>query len=181
MTNSIEKEKFDTDEAAKYTKLSASTLAKRRVFGGGPKYLKLGRRVVYSKRDLDDWLDAHRRTSTSDSGKKTSEVSPNLGAGAHATPPQLHQGKSSAQSQASERGNPHRKQYQRATLAAEHPRTSRRAQLPNEVSSWAKGGSSRGIGVPPGPIGLLLKGKRPMLVPHAKSERKIKFSRACES
>ena len=69
MTNSIEEEKFDTDEAAKYTKLSASTLAKRRVFGGGPKYLKLGRRVVYSKRDLDDWLDAHRRTSTSDSGK----------------------------------------------------------------------------------------------------------------
>jgi hypothetical protein len=31
--------------------------------------------------------------------------------------------------------------------------------------------------MPPGPIGLLLRGKRPMLVPHAKSERKIKFSR----
>jgi hypothetical protein len=118
MTNSIEEEKFDTGEAAKYTKLSASTLAKRRVFGGGPKYLKLGRRVVYSKRDLDIWLDAHRRTSTSDSGKKTSEASPNLGASAHATRPQLHQGKSSAQSQASERGNPDRKQ-----LSASNPRS----------------------------------------------------------
>ena len=99
MTNSIEEEKFDTGEAAKYTKLSASTLAKRRVFGGGPKYLKLGRRVVYSKRDLDDWLDAHRRTSTSDSGKKTGtgKVSPNLGAGALASRPQPQQGKSAAQ------------------------------------------------------------------------------------
>jgi predicted DNA-binding transcriptional regulator AlpA len=53
-------------QAADYLGLSASTLSKRRVFGGGPKYLKLGRRVVYDTRDLDDWLDAHRRASTSD-------------------------------------------------------------------------------------------------------------------
>jgi hypothetical protein len=130
MTNSIEEEKFDTGEAAKYTKLSASTLAKRRVFGGGPKYLKLGRRVVYSKRDLDNWLDAHRRTSTSDSGKKTSEASPNLGASAHATRPQLHQGKSAAPSQVPERGKPNRKR-----VSASGPRGDHRKKLTTAATS----------------------------------------------
>lgn len=61
--------KLSTSEAAEYLGLSESTLSKRRVFGGGPKYLKLGRRVVYDTRDLDKWLDAHRRSSTSDAGK----------------------------------------------------------------------------------------------------------------
>jgi predicted DNA-binding transcriptional regulator AlpA len=53
-------------ETAEYLGISASTLSKPRVFGGGPKYLKLGRRVVYDTRDLDAWLDAHRRASTSE-------------------------------------------------------------------------------------------------------------------
>jgi hypothetical protein len=46
--------------------LSASTLNKLRVFGGGPKYLKLGRTVVYDVTDLDAWLATKRRASTSD-------------------------------------------------------------------------------------------------------------------
>jgi predicted DNA-binding transcriptional regulator AlpA len=60
--------KFNEHEAAEYVGLSRSTLSKRRVFGGGPKYLKLGRRVVYETRDLDVWLNARRRASTSDAG-----------------------------------------------------------------------------------------------------------------
>jgi predicted DNA-binding transcriptional regulator AlpA len=63
--------KLSAPEAAEYIGLSQSTLAKRRVFGGGPKYLKLGRRVVYDTRDLDAWLNAHRRLSTSDTGGAT--------------------------------------------------------------------------------------------------------------
>jgi predicted DNA-binding transcriptional regulator AlpA len=63
--------KLNVTEAAEYIGLSASTLSKRRVFGGGPKYLKLGRRVVYDTRELDAWLDAHRRASTSDAGEVT--------------------------------------------------------------------------------------------------------------
>jgi predicted DNA-binding transcriptional regulator AlpA len=59
---------INVPQAAEYLGISASTLSKRRVFGGGPKYLKLGRRVVYDTRDLDAWLDAHRRGSTSDAG-----------------------------------------------------------------------------------------------------------------
>jgi hypothetical protein len=55
-------------EAARYLGISASTLSKLRVFGGGPKFHKLGRRVVYDTRDLDGWFGARQRTSTSDSG-----------------------------------------------------------------------------------------------------------------
>ena len=53
-------------DAARYCGLSTAYLAKMRSIGGGPAYLKLGRRVVYSTDDLDDWLAARRRTSTSD-------------------------------------------------------------------------------------------------------------------
>jgi excisionase family DNA binding protein len=56
-------------EAARYLGISASTLSKLRVFGGGPKFHKLGRRVVYDTRDLDQWFEARQRSSTSDSGE----------------------------------------------------------------------------------------------------------------
>jgi hypothetical protein len=37
---------INASEAAEYLGISVSTLSKRRVFGGGPKYLKLGRRFA---------------------------------------------------------------------------------------------------------------------------------------
>ena len=55
-------------EAAEYTGISVSTLNKLRVFGGGSVYTKVGRRVVYEAVDLDAWLAAKRRTSTSQPG-----------------------------------------------------------------------------------------------------------------
>jgi predicted DNA-binding transcriptional regulator AlpA len=55
-----------TREAADLSGLSKSTLDKMRVFGGGPPYLKIGRRVVYDPVDLDQWLASHRRKSTSE-------------------------------------------------------------------------------------------------------------------
>jgi Helix-turn-helix domain len=64
----IEDHKFNTSEAAKYLRVGASTLSKLRVFGGGPVFLKLGRRVVYERADLDAWTQRHRRLSTSDPG-----------------------------------------------------------------------------------------------------------------
>jgi len=58
-----------TPEAANYVGLAASTLEKLRVFGGGPEYEKVGRRVVvYSVQSLEAWLSAGRRNSTSDTG-----------------------------------------------------------------------------------------------------------------
>ena len=55
-------------EAADYTGISVSTLNKCRVYGTGSVYQKIGRRVVYSPADLDAWMDAKRRISTSDAG-----------------------------------------------------------------------------------------------------------------
>ncbi|MBR7618122.1 DNA-binding protein [Phenylobacterium sp. 20VBR1] len=55
--------------ASQHVGLSVSTLNKLRVFGGGPVFLKLGRRVVYDLADLDAWLATKRRRSTSDAGQ----------------------------------------------------------------------------------------------------------------
>jgi predicted DNA-binding transcriptional regulator AlpA len=63
-----EHQRLSGPEAAHYLGISASTLSKLRVFGGGPKFYKLGRRVVYDSSDLDDWFAARQRSSTSDSG-----------------------------------------------------------------------------------------------------------------
>ena len=57
-----------TPEAAAYCGSSASTFEKLRLTGGGPVYSKIGRRVVYRIDDLDSWLAANRRRSTSDTG-----------------------------------------------------------------------------------------------------------------
>jgi predicted DNA-binding transcriptional regulator AlpA len=56
-------------EAARYLGLSPSTLAKMRLRGDGPVFLKLNRAVAYDSRDLDQWLADRRRASTSDSGQ----------------------------------------------------------------------------------------------------------------
>lgn len=55
-----------TRAAAAYCGSSESTFEKLRLSGGGPIYSKIGRRVVYRVEDLDAWLAAHRRRSTSD-------------------------------------------------------------------------------------------------------------------
>ncbi len=59
-----------TPKAAEYTGYAESTLEKFRCHGSGPAFLKPpgGRRVLYSIDDLDRWLLAGRRTSTSDPG-----------------------------------------------------------------------------------------------------------------
>ena len=55
---------LNTSEAAAYCGSSASTLAKLRLYGGGPRFLRLGRRVVYDVADLDTWLAAHRQNTS---------------------------------------------------------------------------------------------------------------------
>jgi hypothetical protein len=52
-------------EAATYVSLSASTLNRLRVSGGGPRYAKLAGRVLYDVRDLDQWIEDNKRGSTS--------------------------------------------------------------------------------------------------------------------
>ena len=54
------------DEAADFLKLSPRTLEKQRVIGGGPKFRKFGRRVVYAMDDLESWANARSCDTTSD-------------------------------------------------------------------------------------------------------------------
>ncbi|RJT39795.1 DNA-binding protein [Mesorhizobium waimense] len=54
-----------TEHVARITGLSASTLTKLRLTGGGPRYIKLGRAVVYDPDDIEAWLASNRRSSTS--------------------------------------------------------------------------------------------------------------------
>ena len=68
MTESIARRFVNVSEASSYTGISISQLNKYRVFGGGPTYHKIGRRVIYTYDDLDFWLAAYRRVTTSDVG-----------------------------------------------------------------------------------------------------------------
>ncbi len=54
------------DEAAEYLRLSPRTLEKQRVIGGGPRFRKFGRRVMYAVADLDAWAADRSFETTSD-------------------------------------------------------------------------------------------------------------------
>jgi predicted DNA-binding transcriptional regulator AlpA len=67
------KRRLRTPEAAALVGLSPSTLEKLRVTGSGPVYEKAGAKiVVYTIEELECWLTARRRQSTSDPGPKRS-------------------------------------------------------------------------------------------------------------
>lgn len=54
------------NEAAEFLRLSPRTLEKQRVIGGGPRFRKFGRRVMYAITDLEAWADARSFEMTSD-------------------------------------------------------------------------------------------------------------------
>jgi predicted site-specific integrase-resolvase len=53
------------DEAAGITGLSVTTLAKWRISGKGPQFVKMGKRVFYRDEDLQTFIAAGIRRSTS--------------------------------------------------------------------------------------------------------------------
>lgn len=61
-----------TPKAAKHLNLSESHMSKLRVQGLGPPYSKVGKVVLYNIDDLDSWVLAHKRHSTSDDGGRRS-------------------------------------------------------------------------------------------------------------
>ena len=52
-------------QAARHLNLSVSWLAKRRLAGDGPTYVKLCGAVRYGEASLQQWMKAQQRTSTS--------------------------------------------------------------------------------------------------------------------
>lgn len=59
----------NTDQAAKILGLSRRTMETWRLGGKGPKFKKMGSRVLYSESDLVEFSEAQTRNSTSDSGE----------------------------------------------------------------------------------------------------------------
>src|ERR1700737_3685949 len=71
-----------TPEAARFLGISTRTLEKHRSYGTGPKYRKIGGRVIYALADLKAWADLGIKSSTSDPGVGTVSVAnPILAAG----------------------------------------------------------------------------------------------------
>ena len=61
--------KMRAPEAAAFLGFATSTLAKMRLRGDGPQFIKAGQRIVlYDRGDLEEWLASRRRSSTSDPG-----------------------------------------------------------------------------------------------------------------
>ncbi len=54
------------DEAAKTLRTSARTLERRRLDGSGPKFVKLGGRVLYRPEDIAAWADDRTFASTAE-------------------------------------------------------------------------------------------------------------------
>ena len=65
-TTSAQSRYLTTDEAAAFLRLSPRTLEKQRVIGGGPRFHKFGRRVMYALSDLEAWADARSFEATCD-------------------------------------------------------------------------------------------------------------------
>ena len=61
------------EEAARYLGLSPRTLQRMRVTGEGPRYVKVRRRVIYDRLDLDDWAGKRKRRFT---GEEIEEPEP---------------------------------------------------------------------------------------------------------
>ncbi len=60
--------RVNTKGAAKHIGCSESLLTKQRIVGKGPRYLRLGGKVMYRLADLDAWISG-RAVETEDSRK----------------------------------------------------------------------------------------------------------------
>ena len=63
-----------TADAARLLGLQPQTLAKWRWAGTGPRFVRLGRRVMYNLRDLEAFVEAGARESTSQNAAPRSTV-----------------------------------------------------------------------------------------------------------
>lgn len=64
---------ISAEDTANLLNISSSTLAKMRLTGQSPRYVKLGRRVAYRPSDVEAWVEAQSFKSTSEYGGKASQ------------------------------------------------------------------------------------------------------------
>jgi hypothetical protein len=73
-------QKLTTEEAAAYLRLKPGTLEVWRCRGRGPKYQKIGRRVIYDQTDLNDYASANT-VLTTDTCPKLAKVPTSIASG----------------------------------------------------------------------------------------------------
>ena len=61
---SSESEYYTIEELAQLLGKHRGTLARYRVDGGGPAYIKVGRTVLYERSSVKEWLKSHSFTCT---------------------------------------------------------------------------------------------------------------------
>jgi predicted DNA-binding transcriptional regulator AlpA len=54
--------------------LTRKALQNMRWRGGGPRYVKLGRRVLYDRADLEAWIQQNKRGDTSESSARATHT-----------------------------------------------------------------------------------------------------------
>lgn len=54
------------DDVADLLHVSRSLLAKWRMHGRGPRFMKVGRRILYARVEVSRWLEGQERSSTLD-------------------------------------------------------------------------------------------------------------------
>jgi hypothetical protein len=57
---------LEIDDVAALLHVSRSLLAKWRMLGRGPRFMKVGRRILYECGEVRRWLEAQERSSTLD-------------------------------------------------------------------------------------------------------------------
>ena len=62
---------LNVNEAAAHLGISTSYLNKKRIYGGGPAFMKIGASVKYALSDLAAWAESQKRRSTSDTAGAT--------------------------------------------------------------------------------------------------------------
>lgn len=58
-----------TKETADWLHVSPRTLERMRQAGTGPKFRKVGRRIIYAEADVLDWLEAQTFSSTAEADR----------------------------------------------------------------------------------------------------------------
>jgi predicted DNA-binding transcriptional regulator AlpA len=61
--------KLRPEEAAQVTRLAVQTLARLRCEGRGPRFIRVGSRIVYRLSDIEAWLASRTAASTSDADR----------------------------------------------------------------------------------------------------------------
>lgn len=61
----VARQRLDARDAARYCALSRQTLAKMRVEGNGPGYMKVGGKIIYDAGVIDVWMASKAVASTS--------------------------------------------------------------------------------------------------------------------